>query len=382
MRLILLWGFLPYFVCQAEAAFLKQNETAYTRITGLVTSIFCDTNGNPRVGELAPDVPARVSCQFKWVRSGSKWRLDIKESIPPSFKDGVWRTIMPFAEDGLISIASFPTYPDNPQAGGNAIVRVLTNQHVVAENRYGSHVIWMGLQYKQVNDWLVAGRCPPFWKADSRINQLAMDFYQIVNTNDAIIFWNPGKYFNFDDQGKLIYENGVPKEFTYPEPANKGFVEAQLEFSKDFADVENTIPKRMEFSWFVPYRVGSNGMRLAAFEKTIVECETVSHEPIPDSAFTPSWTNAFATVFDFRESLTTGLPLTYITKNKTIGPSAVELKERKQQTEKMKAAALFQPPETQSQPGRKLPLFLLFATSVCVPLVIWGAFFKSKKVVP
>lgn len=287
---------------------------------------------------------------------------------------------MPFGENGLISIASFPTYPDNPKAGGNANVRVLTNQYVVAENRFGSHVLWLGFPNKNVEDWLIAGRCRPFWKSDSRINQLALDFYGVVRTNGAIIFWNPGRYFDFDDQGKLIYEDGKPKQFTYPVPADKGFLEAQLEFSKDFADEGHSIPKRMEFTWFVPYKQGENGMRLAAFEQIIVECQSVSHDPIPDSVFVPSWTNAFATVFDFREHLANGLPLTYITKARTIGPGANELRERKTQAEKMKAAALFQPPETQSQPRRKLALFLLITTSVVLPVVIWAAFFKSRKV--
>lgn len=378
MKSISLSGILLCFLCQVEAASPPKKEK-FTQVSGTVTSIFCDTNGNSRVGELAPDVPARVSCQFKWFSSDAKWRLDINEPIPPSFRDGVWRSIMPFAEDGLISIASFPTYPDNPKAGGNAIVRVLTNQYVVAENRYGSHVLWMGFPNKTIEDWLVAGRCRPFWKSDSRINQLASDFYQIVRTNGVIIFWNPGKYFNFDDQGKLIYENEEPKQFTYPAPADKGFVEAQLEFSGSFADEEHTIPKRMEFTWFVPYREGVDGMRLAAFERLIVECHMVSHEPIPDSMFTPNWTNAFATVFDFRERLTNGLPLTYITKAKTIGTSADELQERKKQTEKMNAAALFQPPETQSQPRRKLPLFLLVSTLLGLPVVIWFVFIKSKQ---
>ena len=378
MRTILLLSILVNLLPQTRA-FSQNKKESFIQVSGIVTSIFCDTNGNSRVGEIEPGVPAQVSCQFEWISSGSMWRLNIKEPMPP-FKEGVWRSIMPFAEGGLISIASCPTFPEKPEAGGNAIVNITTKKYVFNENRFGSHVIWMGLQQKLIKDWVLIGLCRPFWNPDKRINQLDFGFHQIVRTNGSIGFWNPGKYFGFDDQGKLIYENGVPKQFNYPNPADKGFLEAQLEFMDGFLDEQRTIPKRIEFTHFVPYRGGVGGMRLAAFEKLIVECQKISHEPIPDTIFTPGWTNAFATVFDYRERLTNGLPVTYITKSRTIGEGLGELQKQKKLAEKMQEVALQEPPKIQS-PTRKRPLFLLLATiSVFgLPAAIWLAFIRSKK---
>lgn len=348
-------------------------------LRGVVTSVICDEAGNPISGEIAPGTPATTVCQFIWYRSGDRWRLDFKEPAFP-FKEGVWKSIMPFTDNELISIVSCPPMPDNPKAGGNAIVRVLTNKLVVAENIYGAHAVWLGFNLDQIITLLKpSNKCPPFWVYDPAIQNLSLNFHEVIRTNGSVFFRNPGRYFEKDGNQMLVYEAGQPKQLMYPAPADEGFIEAQYQMSDEFVDQHQQIHKRAEFTYWTPFRDESNpnGMRLVLTSKLIIECQSADFKQFPDSTFDPVWTNSFATVIDFRETLANGQPLTYITKAKTITPSRDDLQKRKKFSEKMQAVASTKQDNIPSP--KQFPRILFIITFCTLTLALWWAFGKSKK---
>jgi len=350
------------------------NAEEYT-VTGIVTWVSYNTDGSPRTKDFEGSPPT-TTCDFVWYRKAEKWRLDIREPPNSTFPAGVWKSIMQFGESNLISVVQYPPRPNDPKSKGNAYVTVMTNKFLAAENVYGAHAIWLTFNLGQIMNMFGPSReCPPFWDYDPTINSLPVQSHIIMPRNGSVAFYNPGHYFARDKNQNVIFEGGQPKFVPYPSPLDKGFAEAEYQTSGGFLDDERRIAKSSELRYWTALRdeASPNGLNLVMLSKIIVETRSVMLQPIPEEAFTPTWTNTFAAIVDFREKTANNQFLNYITKEKQINPNENELRKRKKLADKMLASA-------PTKPVRRLvPIVLLFVSIAILPVGIWWFTRKSQR---
>lgn len=330
-------------------------------VKGKIASTQYDEHGNLVEEELVPGVVTPMYCDFVWYRDGEKWRLDLRE-INPKFSEGVWRTILPLSTNELISIHSYPPRPGVSDAKGNAFVKVMTNFFLPAQHSYGAHAVWLAFNLEQVlNRVGPEGVCPPFFLYDPRIHNLQFPSHRIIITNNAVVFWNPGKYFD-----SLVLENGSPVLRLHNPPIDKGFKEVELKFSSEKMDFG--VPKLAELIYWIPYKDDSNetGYRLVMLSKLSVIPEVVEAVKVPASTFTANWTNAHAVVVDTRASISSNSPLSYVTKKKMLDGSEKELKKTIAAQRRFQALADKRP---SSKGAMLLGGFVIVGT--ILPLVGW-----------
>jgi hypothetical protein len=364
-----LMGFVIWLVPCFET---RLRADGYT-LTGIVTSVAYNLDGSPRTKERAPGVPPTITCDFIWYRSNEKWRLDIRQP-DSAFPTGVWKTIMPFSESNIISVIRYPPRPDNPKSLGNTFVTVMTNKFLPAQHIYGAHAVWLTFNFDQVMTMFGPKGCPPFWDYDPAVHTLPVESHRIIPTNGSVLFYNLGYYFARDSRQNVLLEAGRPKLVPLSSPLDKGFIEAEYQRSVDLLDQGRQIPKRAELKYWTPLRdeTKPNAVRMVMLSKLIVESRSLDSEPIPESTFSPQWTNAHAVVVDFRDKAVGGQALNYVTKDKQLNASEDELRKRKQFSDQMWASA---PP---GHPPKRLPVIFLLLTVCALPLgLLW--WFSHKK---
>ncbi len=194
----------------------------------------------------------------------------------------------------------------------------------------------------------------------------------IIRTNDAILFWNTGRLAARDENGHVILENGRPKVNVRPPPVDKGFIDTEYRPSSAFLSLQLGIPKSVVLTTRLPMidEKEVRGIRMVLSTEQRIENKDVKFQSIPESLFTPGWTNNFAVVADLRrEGSITGQPLTYITKSNYFDSSERELNRRKQESDTKHAIA---------QPPRVIPKSLIILSLLIVTMIPLGVWWYSR----
>jgi hypothetical protein len=363
--------FIALFIVLAgnEASIAADSRSREYTVRGTVVSkiYFYDADKNlkqPPVG-----FPADTKCDFVFYRRFSKWRLNIEQPDPAFPEGSIWEAIMPFRQKGFVSVISYPPRPGVPANKGNASVTVITNEFYPPGDAYGKHAIWLVVNLDDILEKAArTGVGPPIWQFNPLMHDMRVNSHMITRKDDAVMFWNTGKFAARDANGQIILENGQPKMNIRPPPLDKGFIETEYRPSGDFRSQQLGIPKSVVVTTFAPVRDEKEpgGFRRVPLREHRIENREVESQPIPESLFVPAWTNQLGMVTDPRaEGAIPAQPLTYITKSNYFDPSDRELNRRKQEVDTQKAIA---------QPPRRIPksiiiLSLLIAT--LTPLGLW-----------
>ncbi|MFN0158481.1 MAG: hypothetical protein ACKVRP_10465 [Bacteroidota bacterium] len=310
-----------------------------------------------------PDAPMVTTSDFVYMRKNEAWRLNLTHpdrGFPPG---SVHRSVMPFSEDELVDIIS---YPIKEPAEGNAAVTIQSNKFLTADS-WGAHFAWTLFNFDEIKRMIGPKlECHAFWKVGMPVDT-SVRTHRLIEANSSIQFWNRGKYPQVDAENKTVFENGEPLMRPYPAPFDQGFSEAECSVEWKALGGNQRIPNRAQIVFSTPVRKSaeSEPIMIPLLKITLVT-ESLNTGEIDERVFKAEWTNTVASVVDHRVKAQLGTTLSYLTKTNRINPSSEALQKRVKTFNAMRNLKEQTPSATVNIAGA-----VILATLAILPVIMW-----------
>jgi hypothetical protein len=329
--------------------------------SGVVESRVFDGHGQIIERDMASGLKLGATCQFNWHQKDSRWYFDLR--TPDGGDSSVLKSIFPIPTGGFVVITD---YQGIGNTATNAYVTISTNRYLPAESIHGWHALWLAFEGRKILEKSASNpRCPPFFAFDDQVNRLQIDTHEIRREGDFFDFWNTGRFFERDSDGRIVFDGLIPKSKVYQNALKDGFTEARLEAKSNVS-----IGKMAVLTYYNPIEDLSKKKKfdLKPFCEIAVLVQQITNLTQQAASFEPHWTNGIALIVDHRFIQHDGNPLTYYTRDKVIKNSEQALAKSIKMNDYLSSLV---EKDNGKLKGRSFIVLLLMFFSIALPISLW-----------